>query len=273
MTRYDWISFTTDYGLADGFVAACHGVMARIAPHARVIDVTHQIPAGDIRRGALVMAQTLPYLPPAVHVAVVDPGVGTDRKPIALATDGGILVGPDNGLLPWAAEALGGVRAAVVLDNPELFMSPLRHTFHGRDIFAPVAAHLAAGRPLSSAGSPYDPAALVRLPDPRLSRGEGWVQTEVLAVDGFGNIQLAGGQPEWEHLGDLVSITFDEGTHTTAAAVRARKGTTFGSVGAGELVLYVDSADQLSIALNGGDAASLLQVTPGRTLRLTTVPS
>lgn len=118
MAATPWISLTTDYGLTDGFVAACHGVIARIAPSARVIDVTHLVPPADVRRGAAVLAQTVPYLPVGVHVAVVDPGVGTTRRGVALATPGGLLVGPDNGLLPDAAAALGGVTAAVELTEP-----------------------------------------------------------------------------------------------------------------------------------------------------------
>src|SRR3954454_3494911 len=134
------ISFLTDYGLSDGFVASCHGVLAARAPRARVLDITHLIPPGDVRRGAAVLAQTVPSLPRAVHLAVVDPGVGTARRPIALETPGGYLVGPDNGLLLPAAGALGGVTAAVHLTNRSWFAAEVSATFPGRDIFAPVAA-------------------------------------------------------------------------------------------------------------------------------------
>ncbi|WP_009480267.1 S-adenosyl-l-methionine hydroxide adenosyltransferase family protein [Rhodococcus sp. JVH1] len=130
---YDWISFTTDYGLSDGFVAACHGVIARLAPGVRMIDVTHAVPPQRVRWGAAVLAQTVPYLPPSVHLAVVDPGVGTDRRPIVVVTDAGVLVGPDNGLLRPAAEALGGVRSAYLLAAPEYRLSTVSASFHGRD--------------------------------------------------------------------------------------------------------------------------------------------
>src|SRR5690348_17007479 len=156
VTHFRYLSFLTDYGLEDGFVAACHGVSARIAPHADIIDVTHLIPPGDVRRGAAVMAQTVPYLPPAVHVAVVDPGVGTARRGIAVQAGDSILVGPDNGLLSWAIDALGGAERAFQLTNGDLWLHPVSPTFHGRDIFMPVGAHLAAGTDLPSAGDEID---------------------------------------------------------------------------------------------------------------------
>src|ERR1700730_2698687 len=128
VTRFRYLSFLTDYGLEDGFVAACHGVAARIAPHADIIDVTHLVPPGDVRRGAAVLAQTVPYLPPAVHVAVVDPGVGTARRGDA------VFIGPDNGLLSWAVAASGGALRAFSLTNQQLWLGQVTPTFHGRDI-------------------------------------------------------------------------------------------------------------------------------------------
>ena len=135
MTRFRYLSFLTDYGLQDGFVAACHGVAARIAPDARIIDVTHLVPPGDVRRGAAVLAQTVPYLPPAVHVAVVDPGVGTARRGVAVAAGESVFIGPDNGVLSWAVTACGGAAAAVSLTNRALWLAGAAATFHGRDIF------------------------------------------------------------------------------------------------------------------------------------------
>lgn len=145
VTSLSCLTFLTDFGLEDGFVAACHGVAARIAPAARVIDITHLVPPGDVRRGAAVLAQTVPAMPPAVHVAVVDPGVGTTRRAVAIEAKGGILVGPDNGLLSWAIGPLGGATRAVLLTNQKLWNHPVSPTFHGRDIFMPVASHLATG--------------------------------------------------------------------------------------------------------------------------------
>src|SRR5256884_283763 len=166
VNRFRYLSFLTDYGLEDGFVAACHGVSARIAPHADIIDVTHLIPPGDIRRGAAVLAQTVPYLPPAVHVAVVDPGVGTARRAIAVAAGDSVFIGPDNGLLSWAVAAAGGAARAFSLTNRELWLTRVTPTFHGRDIFMPVAAHLAADAELAAAGEEIDIGGLVTPPPP-----------------------------------------------------------------------------------------------------------
>ena len=154
MAPFHCLTFLTDYGLEDAFVAACHGVVLQIAPKTRIIDITHLVPPGDIRRGAAVLAQTVGYLPPAVHVAVVDPGVGTARRGVAIAAGDSVFVGPDNGLLSWAVAEAGGATEAVSLTNRALWLDTATATFHGRDIFMPVAAHLAAGVPLAEAGEP-----------------------------------------------------------------------------------------------------------------------
>lgn len=260
MAGYAWISLTTDYGLSDGFVAACHGVIGRVAPAVRVIDVTHAVPPGDVRRGATVLAQTVPYLPPAVHVAVVDPGVGTARRGVALSTPNGVLVGPDNGLLVRAAEVLGGIRDAVELTNPDWFLPTVSATFHGRDIFAPVAARIATGADPADAGPAIDPATLVRLPEPVVVGGDGWLEAEVLTVDRFGNVQLA-----------APGTTLDSlGTNLTVNGLPATRGRTFGSVPPGKLVVFVDSAGHAAVAVNGGRAAVVLSVSPGDVLRIDT---
>ncbi len=191
VASFDSITFMTDYGLEDGFVAACHGVAARIAPAVRVIDITHLVQPGDMRRGAAVLAQTVPYLPPSVHVAVVDPGVGTARRGIAVQAGDCILVGPDNGLLSWTIAALGGATGAVQLTNGDLWLHPVSPTFHGRDIFMPVAAHLATGRDLADAGEQIDLADLVTLPAPTSRVRDGEAEGEVMSVDRFGNVQLS----------------------------------------------------------------------------------
>ena len=254
---YDWVSFTTDYGTADGFVAACKGVLGVHAPAVRVIDVTHQVPAQDVRRGAAVLAQTVPWLPPAVHLAVVDPGVGTDRRGVAVVTGGGILVGPDNGLLPPAADALGGVTAAYELADPAHHLPRVSTTFHGRDVFAPVTARLCRGLDPAALGPPVTD--LVRLPVPAVHTGPGSMRAEVLTVDGFGNVQLAAGA------GDLTAAGLDAAVEVLAGSrtYRARMGRTFGDVGAGELVVIVDSEDLVGIAVNRGDAAARLGIGPG----------
>lgn len=252
------ISFTTDYGLADGFVAACHGVIARLAPEARVIDVTHLVPPGDVRRGAAVLAQTVPSLPRGVHLAVVDPGVGTARRPIAVeSADGSLLVGPDNGLLVPAAEALGGLRRVVHLTNPAWFAAQVSATFHGRDIFAPVAARLATGAPLGEAGEEISD---VVLPEPpRVRRTPTGVATEVLTVDHFGNVQLAA----------PAALLSDAPRDVSVNGTPATRTTTFGEAPAGALVVLADSAGYVAVAVNGGSAATRLSLTPGAEVNLT----
>ena len=259
-TGFGWVSLTTDYGTSDGFVAACHGVIARLAPQVRVIDVTHQVAPGDVARAAAVLAQAVPHLPPAVHVAVVDPGVGTARRAVAVQAAGGILVGPDNGLLMWAADALGGVVAAVELTNESWFARPVSRTFHGRDVFAPVAARLAAGAAVGDAGTALDPAHLVRLPEPVVTSGDGWIEAEVLTVDRFGNVQVAAPGAALAALGPALTV----------GGVAAVRGGTFADAPAGGLVVYPDSSDRVAIAINGGRAAVVLAVTPGDVLRVAT---
>ena len=172
------ITLLTDYGLEDGFVAACHGVIIGIAPKARIIDVCHLIPAGDIRRGAAILAQTVPYLPAGVHIAVVDPGVGTTRRAVAITAGARVFIGPDNGVLSWAVNKVGGAQKAYELTNSEMFLETVSPTFHGRDIFASVAAHLVTGRALTDVGPELQPSRLVALPQPtsRHRRGRGAVR-------------------------------------------------------------------------------------------------
>ncbi|MBG0559929.1 SAM hydrolase/SAM-dependent halogenase family protein [Actinoplanes aureus] len=259
MAGYGWISFTTDYGTFDGFVAACHGSIARVAPEVRVIDVTHHVPPADVSRGAAVLAQTAPHLPTSVHLAVVDPGVGTARRGVVLTTPNGLLVGPDNGLLIWAAEALGGVESAYQLSNKDWLLGDVSRTFHGRDVFAPAAAWLAAGAAAAEAGPPVDSTTLVRLPDPAVTVGDGWIEAEVLTVDRFGNVQLAAEGSMLTGLGPELLVNGN---------VRARRGATFADVNAGELLVFADSADRVAIAVNNGRAVVVLSVRPGDVVRI-----
>ena len=258
---YGWISLTTDYGRSDGFAAALHGVIARIAPTVRVIDVTHEVRPGDVARGAAVLAQTVPDLPMSVHVAVVDPGVGTGRRAIALATDGGLLVGPDNGLLLPAADALGGITEAVELTKRDWHRETVSATFHGRDIFAPVAARLATGAPIRDAGSLVAAADLVRLPPPVVELGDGFIEAEVLTVDRFGNVQLAATPDDLDRLGENVLVS----------GLRAVRVTTFGDAPHGSLIVFGDSAGHAAVAINGGRAVVALGIEPGDVLRIATL--
>lgn len=262
------ISFLSDYGLADDFVGICHGVIARICPGARVIDLTHGIPRHDIRAGAVVLGEALSYLPVGVHLAVVDPGVGAQRRAVALAlTDGRILVGPDNGLLSLAAHAGGGIVQAVDLARSRYRLQPVSATFHGRDIFAPVAAALAAGAPPADVGDPLDPAELValELPEPR-QEGD-TVIGHVRYVDRFGNLQLNVGH---EHLGGTglrlgraVRLQLPGGGERLVRFVR-----TFADAGGGELLLYEDAQRRLAVAVRHGDAAASLGIGVDAELRI-----
>ncbi|HYJ67393.1 MAG TPA: SAM-dependent chlorinase/fluorinase [Nocardioidaceae bacterium] len=268
MSRYRCLGFLTDYGLEDGFVAVCHGVVMSIVPEARIVDVSHQVPPYDVRRGAMVLARSAPYLDPAVFVAVVDPGVGGDRRAVAVATESSVLVGPDNGLLLPAADLLGGVTSAVELDRDDLFLRPVSATFHGRDIFAPIAARLLGGSALDDVGSPIDPDSLHRLPEPRVVEHADGVDAEVVDVDHYGNVQLA---VRWPALdvgeGDDVVIRVESGEHRIAV------GRQFTSVPSGAMVLYPDADARAAIAVNGGSAAGRLDVARGATVRLSRGPS
>ncbi|NED96138.1 SAM-dependent chlorinase/fluorinase [Phytoactinopolyspora alkaliphila] len=271
-----WVGFLTDYGYRDGFVAACHGVIARIAPDVRVIDVTHAVPAQDVRHGAVVLAQTVPYLPPGVVVGVVDPGVGSARRGIALTAGEYTFVGPDNGLLGWAADAVGGAASVVELASPEYRLSSRAATFHGRDVFAPAAAHIAAGVPVSELGPAVPVDTVIRLPDPLSRVRDGVVETEAHLIDHFGNVTLAARgdvlMTAGISAGDRVQVSAGASGSDTgdeaADDVRVRRvdmvvGRIFADVGVGELVLYVDSHGYLAIAVNQDSAAGELRLHPG----------
>jgi S-adenosyl-L-methionine hydrolase (adenosine-forming) len=265
VTVYNYMSFLTDYGLEDGFVAACHGVAARIAPAARIIDITHLVQPGDVRRGAAVLAQTVAYLPPAVHVAVVDPGVGTARRAIAVSAGESVLVGPDNGLLSWAIATLGG-KEAVQLTNGELWLHPVSATFHGRDIFMPVAAHLAAGLELTAAGELISLDDLVALPAPTSRVHDGAAEGEVMSVDRFGNVQLSIPAADAGRLG--IGIGSPVIVRCGRRQFTVPYLDTFAAGAPGEIVAFTDSAGLISLAINAGDAAQQLGLPPGAHVRI-----
>jgi S-adenosylmethionine hydrolase len=242
-------------------------VIKRIAPEAEVIDITHGIPPQAVLQGALVLANTLPYMPPGVHLAVVDPGVGGDRRPLALlGGDGRRYVGPDNGLLVVAAERLGGVREAVELANRDYMLEPISRTFHGRDVFAPAAAHLALGVSLTELGPTLDPDQLVQLAVPEPQLGKARIKATVLYVDRFGNVVLNLTSSHLERVGIVPGATVElELAFERYYAVAAR---TFADVRAGDIVLYEDAYRNVALAINQGNAAKMLRTQAGQELRL-----
>jgi S-adenosyl-L-methionine hydrolase (adenosine-forming) len=240
-------------------------VISRIAPDAQVIDITHGIGAQDVLQGALVLADTLPYFPVGTHVAVVDPGVGSDRKALAVRSgDGRVLVGPDNGILLVAAEKLGGVEEAVELTSAAHRLEPVSKTFHGRDIFSPAAAHLAAGVELADLGPSVPGEQLVRLDIPKAEVGQTRLRARILYVDRFGNVQLGATREDLEQAGIVPGALVEvEAGLDAFFAVAAR---TFADVRPGDVVLYEDAYGNVSIALNGGSAAQVFAARPGREL-------
>jgi S-adenosyl-L-methionine hydrolase (adenosine-forming) len=255
------ISFLSDFGTADEFVAACKAVMLRIAPGTTLLDISHEIPAHDVRAGSLALARVAQYLPPGVLLAVVDPGVGTDRRAIAVELETGFAVGPDNGLLSPAVAMLGGARRAFVLDHPDLRLESAGATFDGRDLFAPAAGHLASGTAIDELGTEVDPLSL----HPTilgLSQREGdVVKGEVLWIDRFGNVQV---NIDPDELGEL---GLQEGSTLTVAfrdEVRlARWVRAYAHARPSELVAIVDSYGLISICLDRRSAGASLRLSPG----------
>ncbi|MDP9134411.1 MAG: SAM-dependent chlorinase/fluorinase [Actinomycetota bacterium] len=256
------ISFLSDYGYDDEFAGVCRAVVRQIAPDAPLIDLTHGIGRQGIRHGALALAKALPFTPPGVHLAVVDPGVGTARRPVAVTTieEGRFLVGPDNGLLAPAIERFGGAARAIDISRSPFRLEPVSATFHGRDLFAPVAAHLALGARLDEAGEKLDPADLAALDLPRALMESDRVVAHALYADRFGNVSL-----------DLDAQQLAQGPLKPggAVALRAPDGRfegrwarTFADVERGEILLFEDSSGSISLAVNGGSAAGLLNLGP-----------
>lgn len=262
-----FVTFLTDFGLEDDFVGTCHGVIKRIAPEIEIIDITHGIQPQGVLQGALVLANTLPYLPEGVHLAVVDPGVGTERRALALRSgDGRLFVGPDNGLLIPAAEKLGAIDAAHEVTNRDYALEPVSATFHGRDVFAPAAAHLAKGIAIEELGPPIEPGSLAQLDVPQPEANEKRIRACCLYVDRFGNMQL---NLTREHLQRLaiepgVQVELELGSERYYA-IAAR---TFADVRRGEIILYEDAYQNIGIAISGGSAADTFLARPGVDVRI-----
>ena len=262
--RYDTVSFLSDFGTRDEFVGVVKSVVRDLAPHAVVIDLTHEIAAFDIRAGSLALARMIAYVPSGVVLAVVDPGVGTHRKAVAIeVADGeGVLVGPDNGLLAPAVAMAGGAGRAVVLSNTDYQLAAAGATFAGRDIFAPAAAHLCNGVDLFELGEPIDADLLVPgvVPLPREDAGS--IVCEVLWVDRFGNCQLNLGPDEVASLGRRLQVSVGDlaGDPTVRIALHAR---TFDEIGVGAVGLVTDSYGMLALSLARRSAADELHIAAG----------
>ena len=262
------VTFLTDYGLRDDFAGVCHGVIARIAPRARILDITHGVARHDVRSGALILRRAVPFMPAGVHLAVVDPQVGGRRRALALrcAAQDRLLVGPDNGLLAPLAERLGGVLEAVDIGRSPLRLEPLSASFHGRDVFAPVAAHLASGTPLADCGEPLDPAQLVALELPQARVEQDSIVAHVLTVDYYGNVAL-----DVEH-DELAASGLRLGREVVVNGRPALHAVTFSDVPAGGLVLYEDGYGVLSVAVNRGSALHALGLELDAEVRIEPAP-
>ena len=266
-----FVTFVSDFGAGDQYAGIVHGVISRVCPEAQVIHVSHEIEPQAVAMGARVLANAVPYMPVGVHLAVVDPGVGSGRRAVVLRSgDGRLFVGPDNGLLVPAAEACGGIELAVEITEQRFMLEHVSHTFHGRDVFGPVAGHLAGGVDPLELGPALEPGELVRCAMPGFTREGSVVVVDVQAIDRFGNVQLALGRDEADGLfvpSQWVEIATVEDRYLALST------DTFTDAKLGELVLFEDSERRLAIAINRGDAAELLDVTAGHSIRLEFAPS
>jgi len=262
------ICFLSDFGLADDFVGTCKGVMLSIAPGVAIVDLTHEVPGFEVEVGAEILQHATRYMPDdTIYLAVVDPGVGTERWALAVRTqNGAFLVGPDNGLLVPAAEALGGSLEVVLLNNGRYHVHPVSNTFHGRDVFAPAAAHLAAGVEVSELGEVADPSSLMGLSLPSVEKegAGGGVTARIISIDRYGNARLSVMQEESGlEYGSTLKIDAGDGE------MPVRYLETFGAAKAGELMLVPDSHWRLSLAINKGNAAQALGLKVGGKVRMT----
>jgi S-adenosylmethionine hydrolase len=270
-TKRPFVSLTSDWGERDPSPAICRGVVLGIAPDAMIVDISHEVEKYNIGHGALMLWCALPYLPIGAHVCVVDPGVGTARRPIALETArGDYLVGPDNGVLLPGAERLGGVLRVHQIDNTEYRLPVVSSTFHGRDLFTPAAAHLALGVPLDAIGPAIDVSELAPMDWPAALVGDGELGTSVIYRDTFGNVKLSALGADVPQAfpgiayGELMSVWLDGNSDPVEMPWAA----TFGAVAKGGHLLYEDSYGRLCIAQNQGDAAKSLGIDEGTTVRI-----
>lgn len=254
--RYDTISFLSDYGHADEFVGVVHSVIRQLAHDVRVIDINHEIPPYNVRAGGLTLGRCAQYLAPGVVLAVVDPGVGSKRRPVAVEVDNGqsVLIGPDNGVLAAAVAVAGGATRAVCLNNPVYQLASAGSLFDGRDIFAPAAAHLCNGVPLEELGELISTASLLpgTLPIPE-STADGLV-VEVLWVDHYGNVQINADPADIDSFGDTFTVRSESTTRTI------HRTASFSDLGTGAVGMVTDSYGALALVCNQASAAEALGV-------------
>jgi hypothetical protein len=262
------ITLLTDYGPRDEFVGVCHGVVRTILPDARIVDVTHGIGRHDVRHGAISLRNALPYLPVGVHVAIVDPQVGTERRGVAVrCEDGRVLVGPDNGVLSLGWERAGGIAEAVDITRSQHRLEPVSATFHGRDVFVPVAAQIAAGADFRESGDPLPVEELTTLVLPEPNVSDGRALAHALLIDGYGNVSLDLDHDDLMELGMVLGERVEVGGPQLSAEATVVQ--TFADVAPGEMLVYEDAWDGVAVAVNRGDAAKALGSTRDSEVRLT----
>jgi S-adenosylmethionine hydrolase len=268
---YDWLTFLSDYGHDDVFVGVCKGVIASIAPNVQIIDVCHLITPQDVEAGANALAAAMPFMPRAVHLAMVDPQHAEACRGVVVRTkDDSIFVGPDNGLLSHAWEVRGGVKTVAQIANQKLWLEQIHATFRGRDMFAPVAAQVALGRSFDDVGPAVKPADLVRLPVRSATVDDDHVHAEIRAIDHFGNVSLNLARSDLEAagivLGDAVELRCN-GRSLTVPFTHS-----FGEVPTGRLSLCEDSFRAIQLAVNAGRANQELRVNRGDPIVIARLP-
>ncbi|HET7312687.1 MAG TPA: SAM-dependent chlorinase/fluorinase [Mycobacteriales bacterium] len=268
---YDWVTFLSDYGHDDVFVGVCKGVIAGLAPHVRILDICHLVAPQDVEQGATALATAIPFMPVGVHLALVDPMQDKAARGVAVATtDGSVLIGPDNGLLSLAWEARGGIARVVEITNEQLFRDTVHKTFRGRDVFAPVTAHLANGGALDDLGAAVPKSSLQTLAVREAVVDDDHVHAEIRSVDHFGNVSLNIARSDLEAagiaLGDTVELRCNGRTMSVPFTL------TYGDVAAGRLALCEDSFRAVQLAINAGHASRRLRVSRGDPVVIARVP-
>jgi S-adenosyl-L-methionine hydrolase (adenosine-forming) len=268
---YDWVTFLSDYGHDDVFVGVCKGVIAGLAPHVRILDITHLVAPQDVEQGATALATAIPFMPVGVHLALVDPMQDKAARGIAVSTsDGSVLIGPDNGLLSMAWDARGGIKRAVEITNEQLFRDTVHKTFRGRDVFAPVTAHLAKGGALDDLGGAIAASSLKTLAVREAVVDDDHVHAEIRTVDHFGNVSLNIARSDLEAAGIALGDTVELRCNGRSMSVPFTL--TYGDVASGRLALCEDSFRAVQLAVNAGHASRRLRVSRGDPVVIARVP-